>query len=73
MTTKLRAIAALVLALAGLATVAPHATALERGMFGWRAAEVSGTRPLLVIWIREPDAVAPEDIAKYRTNLHDTQ
>jgi hypothetical protein len=72
MMAKLRAIAAFLLAVASLAAAAPHATALERGMFGWRAAEVSGTRPLLVIWIREPDAVAPEEIAKYRTYFQDT-
>ena len=35
-----------------------QAQALERGMFGWRAEEAVGTRPLLVIWLHEPDGTA---------------
>jgi hypothetical protein len=48
--------------LIGSATVAD---ALERGAFGSRSTEVIGSRPLLVIWIREPDNVPGDEIAKY--------
>jgi hypothetical protein len=72
MMAKLRAIAALVLAVAGLATAVSHAAALERGMFGWRTTEVTGTRPLLVIWVREADAAPADELAKYHTYFQDT-
>ena len=62
----------LLLVLAVLIAGAPGAAALERGTFGWRIAEVSGTRPLLVIWLREPDSLAPDALAKYRTYYQDT-
>jgi hypothetical protein len=71
MRAKLRPIAVLLLALAALAAAAPGTAALDRGMFGWRAAEVAGTRPLLVIWIREPDGLAQDELTKYRTYYQD--
>jgi hypothetical protein len=71
MSAKLRPIAALLFALAALAAGAPRTAALDRGIFGWRVAEVSGTRPLLVIWIREPDAMAQDELTKYRTYYQD--
>jgi len=70
--TKFRPIAALLMVLAALISGAPGAAALERGTFGWRITEVSGTRPLLVIWLREPDSLASDEQAKYRTYYQDT-
>jgi hypothetical protein len=69
--TKAHPIAALLLVLSGLIAGVHGATALERGMFGWRSAEISGTRPLLVIWLREPDSLAPDELGKYRSYYQD--
>src|ERR1700730_17383508 len=43
----------------------------SRPRHGIGSAEVSGTRPLLVIWIREPDAMAQDELTKYRTSYQD--
>ena len=53
-----------------LGTTAPLA-ALERGMFGWRGAEAIGNRPLLVIWLREPDGMPQGEIDKYTRYFHE--
>lgn len=57
--------ASLLFAAATAIAITSPANALERGTFGWRSAEVVGTRPLLVIWMREPDETPPGELAKY--------
>jgi hypothetical protein len=54
-----------------LMATASTSIALERGMFGWRGAEVIGSRPLLVIWIREPDDLPLSELGKYRQYYQD--
>jgi hypothetical protein len=61
----------LALAVASLIAAASPAAALERGMFGWRAAEVSGSRPLLVILLHEADGTTTEALANYRAAYQD--
>jgi hypothetical protein len=61
---------ALVLAACSICGVS-QAQALDRGMFGWRAEEVVGTRPLLVIWLHEPDGTPSAELAKYQRYYHD--
>jgi len=63
--------ALLVAALASFIAAAP-ASSLERGMFGARSAEVVGTRPLLVVMLRDPDATPTDELAKYRNYYDDT-
>jgi M6 family metalloprotease-like protein len=60
--------AALLAAAAALIAGTP-AAALERGAFGWRADEATGMRPLLVIWLRDPDGTAGSDSAGYARYL----
>src|SRR5262249_14632904 len=47
--------AALMMLMVASLCAAPEACALDAAAFGWRRLEASGPRPLLVIWIREPD------------------
>jgi hypothetical protein len=54
------------------ASAAQTAHALERGEFGWRNEEVLGRRPLLLIWIHEPDDTTPGELAKYQHYFADT-
>jgi M6 family metalloprotease-like protein len=63
---------AIVLAACALIAGAPRADALERGTFGWRTAEVSGKRPLLAIWVREPDETPRAELDKYVHYFSDT-
>jgi len=46
------------------ATVGSPAAALDATAFGWRAKEAKGTRPLLVIWVREPDDTPAGELAR---------
>jgi hypothetical protein len=45
--------------------------ALERGMFGWASAEVAGSRPLLVVWVRDGQALPAAETDKYRQYYED--
>jgi M6 family metalloprotease-like protein len=63
---------AIVVAACALMAGAPRADALERGTFGWRTAEVFGKRPLLAIWVREPDETPRADLDKYVHYFSDT-
>jgi hypothetical protein len=63
-------VAALVLAAVSLCG-ASQTQALERAMFGWRSEEVVGTRPLLVIWLHEPDGVPQDELRKFQRFYHD--
>ena len=63
-------VAALITLLCQLA-LATKPCALERGMFGWRSAEVVGTRPLLAIWVREGDDLPPNETGKYQHYYQD--
>ena len=58
---RLIALPLLVLALAGNAS---ECRALDAGTFGWRSKEASGARPLLAIWIREPDDTPAAELAR---------
>jgi hypothetical protein len=64
--------AAIGLAACALVAGVTHAAALERGTFGWRTAEVSGKRPLLAIWVREPDETPRGELDKYVHYFSDT-
>src|SRR5215470_1466396 len=64
-------IAAFLAVLVTLPATTSKLVALERGMFGWRGGEVSGNRPLLVIWVREQDDVPPSELNKYRQYYQD--
>jgi hypothetical protein len=46
--------------------------ALENGQFGWRAEPVAGSRPLLVIWLRETDEMPTGELAMYRRYYEET-
>jgi M6 family metalloprotease-like protein len=48
-----------------------RAWALERGDFGWRIKESVGTRPLLVIWIREPDDTPTTELDRRKQHYED--
>jgi hypothetical protein len=61
--------ALLATALAQCAATSLHP--LERGMFAWASAEVRGSRPLLVLWVREGEALAEVEIGKYRQYYED--
>jgi M6 family metalloprotease-like protein len=41
-----------------------EARALDAAAFGWRMKLARGTRPLLVIWVRQPDDTPPSEIAR---------
>jgi hypothetical protein len=56
-TVTISVLAALIL------VAAPRADALEPGPFGWRRSEALGSRPLLVIWVREPDGSPASELA----------
>lgn len=55
------------------AAAAPAAAALEHGEFGWRTGEVTGRRPLRVIWVHEPDNSPPAELARYERYFADTK
>jgi hypothetical protein len=65
-------LAALLAAACAMIAGASRAGAIERGTFGWRTAEVSGTRPLLAIWVREPDETPRSELDKYVRYFSDT-
>jgi M6 family metalloprotease-like protein len=46
--------------------------ALENGQFGWRAEPVAGSRPLLVIWLREAGEVPENELSQYRRYFEET-
>jgi len=71
MNARRAAVAVLIIA-ACAAVAGTRADALERGTFGWRTAEVSGTHPLLAIWVREPDETPRADLDKYVRYYSDT-
>jgi M6 family metalloprotease-like protein len=49
-----------------LATNASHAAEPDATPFGWRMKEAKGTRPLLVIWVRQPDDMPASEIASLK-------
>jgi hypothetical protein len=56
----------------GFCATAAVAPALERGEFGWRSGQIVGRRPLLVIWVHEPDDTRPSELARYEHYFADT-
>jgi M6 family metalloprotease-like protein len=68
----MRSIAASAILAVIAALTVTRAHALEPGAFGWRAAELAGSRPLLAIWVREPDDTPPAELAKYARYFQDT-
>jgi M6 family metalloprotease-like protein len=60
------AVVALALTLGAASAAEP-----ELGAFGWGLNKAAGTRPLLVIWVREPDDAPPEKLAGYRQYYQD--
>jgi M6 family metalloprotease-like protein len=52
--------------LAALALYAPGAHALDAQSFGWRARDAVGTRPLLIIWVRQADDTPGSELARRR-------
>jgi hypothetical protein len=61
----------LLLCAATMLLAVANGVALERGMFGWKSLEVSGTRPLLVIWMREADDMPETELGKYKQYFSD--
>jgi M6 family metalloprotease-like protein len=47
-----------------VATAGSPAAALDASAFGWRLKEAKGTRPLLVIWVREQDDTPAAELAR---------
>jgi M6 family metalloprotease-like protein len=43
---------------------AADARGLDAASFGWRIKEAKGVRPLLVIWVREPDGTPASELAR---------
>lgn len=50
---------------------APDACALDAAAFGGRRLEASGPRPLLVIWIREPDGAPSDELMRRKQHYED--
>jgi hypothetical protein len=47
------------------------ARGLDAAAFGWRMKEAKGVRPLLVIWVRQPDDTPASEIARRKQYYED--